>query len=258
VKGAFTGALRDRAGRFLAADGGTLFLDEVGEIPLDLQGKLLRVLQEGQFERVGDESTRKVDVRIVAATNRDLRQEVAAGRFRGDLFYRLSVFPIVLPPLRERTGDILPLASHFVEQAARRHGRPSPRLTAAAVTTLEGYRWPGNIRELQHVIERAVLLSSGGTLRLEGILAEPRPGEAEPPVTPATQAAAVDRVIPDIEWRKRERDNIQAALQQGDGRIYGPGGAAELLGVRPTTLASRLKTLGLRPAKAGGRRTPGT
>jgi len=256
VKGAFTGALRDRAGRFLAADGGTLFLDEVGEIPLDLQGKLLRVLQEGEFERVGDETTRKVDVRIVVATNRDLREEAAAGRFRSDLFYRLSVFPIVLPPLRERTGDILPLASHFVEQAARRHGRPAPRLTAAAMRTLEGYRWPGNIRELQHVIERAVLLSSGGTLRLEGILAEHR--DAERPLTPAAQEPVIDGVIPDIEWRKRERANLQAALQRADGRVYGPGGAAELLGVRPTTLASRLKTLGLQPAKAAGRRAPHT
>ena len=256
VKGAFTGALRDRAGRFLAADGGTLFLDEVSEIPLDLQGKLLRVLQEGQFERVGDEATRKVDVRIVAATNRNLREEAAAGRFRSDLFYRLSVFPIVLPALRERAGDILPLATHFVEQAARRHGRPAPRLTAAAVRTLDAYRWPGNIRELQHVIERAVLLSSGGTLRLEGILAEPR--DAERLLTPPAQEPVIDGVIPDIEWRKRERENLQAALRQADGRVYGTGGAAELLGVRPTTLASRLKTLGLKPAKAGGWRTPRT
>jgi transcriptional regulator with GAF, ATPase, and Fis domain len=177
------------------------------------------VLQEGQFERVGDEATRKVDVRIVAATNRNLREEAAAGRFRSDLFYRLSVFPIVLPALRERAGDILPLATHFVEQAARRHGRPAPRLTAAAVRTLDAYRWPGNIRELQHVIERAVLLSSGGTLRLEGILAEPR--DAERLLTPPAQEPVIDGVIPDIEWRKRERENLQAALRQADGRVYG-------------------------------------
>src|SRR5262245_52429727 len=142
VKGAFTGAVRDRAGRFQAADGGTLFLDEIGEIPMELQGKLLRVLQEGQFERVGDDVPRKVDVRVIAATNRSLESEVEAGRFRRDLFYRLSVFPIALPPLRERTDDIADLATHFVQLAARRHGKPAPRVSAAAGRQLEQYRWP--------------------------------------------------------------------------------------------------------------------
>jgi transcriptional regulator with GAF, ATPase, and Fis domain len=244
VKGAFTGALRDRAGRFQAAHGGTLFLDEVGEIPLELQSKLLRVLQEGQFERLGEDVTRSVDVRVIAATNRDLQQEVAAGRFRRDLFYRLSVFPITLPPLKERLEDLPALTAHFVEQAARRFGRPAPRLTARAIRTLESYTWPGNVRELQHVIERAVLLSPGGVIRLDGVLTESdKPTRAESELAPRDAAQAV---IPEREWRRRERQNLNAALQLAKGRIYGPGGAAELLGVRPTTLMSRLKALKLR------------
>jgi transcriptional regulator with GAF, ATPase, and Fis domain len=242
VKGAFTGALRDRAGRFQTAHGGTLFLDEVGEIPLESQGKLLRVLQEGQFERVGEDVTRRVDVRVLAATNRDLGLEVAAGRFRRDLFYRLSVFPIQLPPLRERPDDIRTLALHFLEHTARRYGRRVLHLTASDCRVLETYRWPGNIRELQHVIERAVLLSRGETLRLDGIVAEPD--------THASAAAAEPepslRVIPEIEWRRRERDNIRTAIQLAGGRVDGPGGAAAILGVKPTTLLSRVRALGLR------------
>ena len=252
VKGAFTGALRDRAGRFQAADGGTLFLDEVGEIPLDLQGKLLRVLQEGRFERVGDETTRSVDVRVIAATNRDLQQEVASGRFRRDLFYRLSVFPIGLPPLRERADDLPRLATHFLEQAAQRYGRRGLRLSARAIKTLEAYAWPGNVRELQHVIERAVLLSRGGVLRLDGALAEPeeptRAKSNEP--TPV----AVQAVIPEREWRRRERENVRTALQLAKGRIYGPDGAADILGVKPTTLISRLNALDLREPPTRSRR----
>jgi transcriptional regulator with GAF, ATPase, and Fis domain len=245
VKGAFTGALRDRAGRFQAADGGTLFLDEVGEIPLDLQAKLLRVLQQGQFERVGEETTRTVDVRVVAATNRDLEEEVAAGRFRRDLFYRLSVFPLTLPPLRDRPEDLPPLAAHFLEHAARRFGRPVPRLTMPVVQTLQTYKWPGNVRELQHVIERAVLLSPGGVLRLDGVLlaADVKLGSA---VAPPPDAAPV--VISEIEWQRRERQNVRAAVEAAGGRIYGRAGAAELLGIKPTTLISRLRALGLRDA----------
>jgi transcriptional regulator with GAF, ATPase, and Fis domain len=252
VKGAFTGALRDRAGRFQAATGGTLFLDEVGEIPLELQAKLLRVLQEGQFERVGEEVTRTVDVRVLAATNRDLQQEVAAGRFRPDLFYRLSVFPIVLPPLRDRPEDIPQLAAHFVEQAARRYGRPAPRLTVRAIKTLETYRWPGNIRELQHVIERAVLLSAGNVLRLDGVLT----GSNAPLASDSRSAGreVTHAVIPEVEWRRRERQNLRTALELASGRIYGPDGAAELLGVKPTTLISRLKALGLRDIEKRSRR----
>ena len=167
ARGAFTGALRDRAGRFELADGGTLFLDEVGEIPLELQAKLLRVLQEGELERVGEERTRKVDVRLIAATNRDLRAEAEAGRFRQDLYYRLSVFPIELPPLRKRAEDIPLLAEHFLALAARKLGRPKPRLTLANVQQLQRYHWPGNVRELQHVIERAVITADGARLAIE-------------------------------------------------------------------------------------------
>jgi transcriptional regulator with GAF, ATPase, and Fis domain len=244
VKGAFTGALRDRAGRFQAAHGGTLFLDEVGEIPLELQAKLLRALQEGQFERVGEEVTRSVDVRVIAATNRDLQQDVVAGRFRRDLFYRLSVFPIMLPPLRERLEDLPALAAYFIEQAARRFGRSAPRLTARAIKTLEAYGWPGNVRELHHVIERAVLLSASDVLRFDAVLSE----SDNPTRVDSGLAAreAAQAVIPESEWRRRERQNLTAALQLAKGRIYGPGGAAELLGVRPTTLISRLKALKLR------------
>src|SRR5213596_1076041 len=166
VRGAFTGAIKDRVGRFELADNGTLFLDEIGEIPLDLQSKLLRVLQEGQFERVGEDRTRTVDVRIIAATNRDLEAEVKAGRFRQDLYYRLSVFPIELPPLRERVEDILVLAQHFVAQSARKLGATVPRLTHANVKELQSYDWPGNVRELQNVIERAVIRSRNGRLDL--------------------------------------------------------------------------------------------
>ena len=167
AKGSFTGALRDRTGRFELADGGTLFLDEVGEIPLELQAKLLRVIQEGELERVGEERTRKVNVRLVAATNRDLRVEAEAGRFRQDLYYRLSVFPIELPPLRKRVEDIPLLAEHFLTLIARKLGRPKPRLTLANVQQLQRYHWPGNVRELQHVIERAVITADGGRLAIE-------------------------------------------------------------------------------------------
>jgi transcriptional regulator with GAF, ATPase, and Fis domain len=244
VKGAFTGAVRDRAGRFQAADGGTLFLDEIGEIPSELQGKLLRILQDGTFERVGDDATRKVDVRIVAATNRDLHDDVSSGRFRRDLFYRLSVFPITLPPLRDRPADIRPLVSHFLEQSARRYGRRTPRLTAAACRSLETYPWPGNVRELQHVIERAVLLSRGDTLRVDTVLGDGIQ-QMRPASTPTVQDVT-PAVIPELEWRRRERENVRAALTQASGRVYGPDGAAELLGVKPTTLMSRIKALGLR------------
>ncbi|MBZ4420591.1 sigma 54-interacting transcriptional regulator [Myxococcus sp. RHSTA-1-4] len=246
VKGAFTGALRDRAGRFQAADGGTLFLDEVGEIPLELQGKLLRVLQEGTFERVGEDVTRKVDVRIVAATNRDLKAEVAAGRFREDLYYRLSVFPIEVPPLRQRRDDIPLLAEHFLRRVSSRLKLPPPRLTQAHVQALQRYDWPGNVRELENVLERAVILSRGGRLRLEGALPEAvgATRERKEP-TPTPEAA----FLTEKEWRQRERENLRAALAAAGGKVYGPGGAAELLGLAPTTLASRLKALGIPPGK---------
>jgi transcriptional regulator with GAF, ATPase, and Fis domain len=244
VKGAFTGALRDRAGRFQAADGGTLFLDEVGEIPMELQGKLLRVLQDGRFERVGDDMTRKVDVRLIAATNRTLESDVEAGRFRRDLFYRLSVFPIALPPLRERPEDIADLTTHFVRLAAQRHGKHAPRVSAAVGRQLEQYAWPGNVRELQNVIERAVLLSRGDALGLDGILT-PAAQTSANPSKDAGREQPLD-VIPEVEWRRREQANLRTALKLARGRIYGPDGAAEILGVKPTTLISRLKAVGLR------------
>jgi transcriptional regulator with GAF, ATPase, and Fis domain len=237
VKGAFTGALRDRVGRFELADGGTLFLDEVGEIPLDLQSKLLRVLQEGELERVGEERTRKVNVRLIAATNRPLRAEVDAGRFRADLYYRLSVFPIGIAPLRNRVEDIPLLAEHFLDQIARRVGRPRPRLTLADVQRLQQHSWPGNVRELQHVLERAVLTGTNGRLRID------LPAAVEAPLVEAEPAP--ERVLSDAEVRRIEADNIRAALRAASGKVYGAGGAAELLGLKPTTLASRMKALGI-------------
>ena len=177
---------------------------------------------------------------------------MAAGRFRPDLFYRLSVFPVVLPPLRERPEDIAQLAAHFVEQAARRYGRPAPRLTVRAIKMLERYRWPGNVLGLQHVIERAVLLSAGNVLRLDGVLTEsntPMGSDSKSSSREVTHA-----VIPEVEWRRRERQNIRTALELENGRIFGPDGAAALLGVKPTTLISRLKALGLRNAEKGSRR----
>jgi transcriptional regulator with GAF, ATPase, and Fis domain len=245
AKGAFTGALRDRAGRFELADGGTLFLDEVGEIPLELQAKLLRVLQEGELERVGEERTRKVDVRVIAATNRDLRAEAEAGRFRQDLYYRLSVFPVELPPLRKRVEDVPLLAEHFLALAARKLGRAKPRLTLANVQHLQRYHWPGNVRELQHVIERAVITADGPRLRIE--LPSGEPGKPTPVPT------AADRVLTDAEVRRLEADNIRAALRLARGKVSGAGGAAELLGVKPTTLASRIKALGLSRRPGGAR-----
>ena len=247
ARGAFTGALRDRAGRFELADGGTLFLDEVGEIPLELQAKLLRVLQEGELERVGEERTRRVDVRVIAATNRDLRAEAGAGRFRQDLYYRLSVFPVELPPLRDRPEDIPLLAEHFLALSARKLGRPVPRLTLAAVRQLQAYPWPGNVRELQHVIERAVITAEGGRLTVD---LPAGPASARAPEPPADAG----RVRTDAEMRQLEADNIRAALQAAAGKVSGPGGAAELLGIKPTTLASRMKALGLdrRPGRLPG------
>ncbi|WP_146565554.1 sigma-54-dependent Fis family transcriptional regulator [Posidoniimonas corsicana] len=242
AKGAFTGALRDRVGRFELADGGTLFLDEVGEVPIDLQSKLLRVLQEGEIERVGEEQTRRVDVRVIAATNRDLRDESRRGRFREDLFYRLSVFPIELPPLRDRREDIPLLAEHFLAASARRIGVAAPRLTKALARQLAQYDWPGNIRELQHVIERAVILCQGGPLRVS--LGEPSGANASPPV------AAAPEVLTDQQFREMEKQNLQRALAATRGKVYGPGGAAELLGVRPTTLNSRLAAMGVKKPPA--------
>lgn len=242
AKGAFTGAIRDRAGRFEAADGGSLFLDEVGEIPLDLQGKLLRVLQEGTYERVGEEKTRHTNVRIIAATNRDLKKEIAAKRFREDLYYRLNVFPISVAPLRERKSDIPALAQHFVNHAARRLHCPNARLTRQATDQLLRYDWPGNIRELQNVVERAVITASGGDLQFDAHLdpgSSPAIQEHSNPTSPSGNILTID------ELHHMSIDNMRAALDQTKGKIYGPNGAAALLQIKPTTLISRMKKAGL-------------
>jgi PAS domain S-box-containing protein len=238
VRGAFTGALKDRPGRFELADHGTLFLDEIGELPLATQAKLLRVLQEHEVERVGDTRTRKIDVRIVAATNRDLKSEVDAGLFRQDLFYRLTVFPIELPPLRDRPEDIEPLVLHFVKQTARRLKRPLPRITKAAISQLAGHDWPGNVRELQNAVERAFILAQGGPLHFAFTEGKPQDIPVALPQAPAKPAVLTREAL-----KRRERDNIASALAQTGGKIFGPNGAAALLGMKPTTLASRIAAL---------------
>lgn len=246
VRGAFTGAVRDRIGRFELAHGGTLFLDEIGEVPLELQSKLLRALQEGQFEKIGEERTRTVDVRIIAATNRDLEEELKAGRFRQDLYYRLSVFPIELPPLRSRGADVTLLARRFLEQAARKLGRPVPRLAPAQVDELQAYDWPGNVRELQNVMERAVIRSRDGRLELglagpgrsRGSVARP-PLAADPGPGPVVPAAWHD-------LKNQEKAIILDALARSRGKIYGADGAAAMLGLKPTTLSSKVHRLGLK------------
>ncbi|NIL93854.1 MAG: AAA family ATPase [Woeseiaceae bacterium] len=247
VKGAFTGAHRDRVGRFQLADGGTIFLDEIGEIPLELQGKLLRVLQESEFERVGDDVTRTVDVRVIAATNRNLEQLIVGGEFREDLFYRLSVFPVEVPPLRERGEDVVQLAQHFLERACQDFGRPILTLTRTQADKLRDYDWPGNIRELKNVIERAVILSSGNVLRLD--LSMPNIASAE-----VRDAQAVSSrpggILTEKEMRDFQKKNTVMALEESQWRVSGPNGAAELLGVKPTTLADRIRAFGIRkPAK---------
>src|SRR5438445_3379532 len=233
ARGAFTGALRGRSGRFELADQGTLFLDEIGEIPLELQAKLLRILQEGELERVGEERTRRVNVRLVTATNRDLRAEAEAGRFRQDLFYRLSVFPVELPPLRKRKEDIPLPTEHFLQRSARKLGRAVPRLTLAAVQRLQQYDWPGNVRELQHVLERAVITSTGGRINVE-LPSSPKATRVAEPVAPEA-----DRVRTEAEFRQLEAGNIRAALRAASGKVSGPGGAAEVLGMRGTRRESR-------------------
>ena len=239
TKGAFTGAIRDRIGRFELADGATLFLDEVGEIPLELQGKLLRVLQEKQFERVGEERTRTVDVRIVAATNRSLKADVQAGRFREDLYYRLDVFPIQSVALRERPDDIPLLAQHALDGVVAKLNRPKIRLTASDIERLQLYDWPGNVRELENVIERAAILASNGRLRINLPASDGKPRSAKFRPDPADAPA----IMNETERRRRDRENIETALKMAGGRIFGADGAAALLGIPPTTLVSRMKSL---------------
>ena len=242
ARGAFTGAIKDRIGRFELAHGGTIFLDEVGEIPLELQSKLLRVLQENEFERVGEERTRNVDVRVIAATNRDLRKEVEQGQFRADLYYRLSVFPIETVPLRSRKEDIPSLAAHFLKALAPKIGKQPPRLTLANVQRLQRHPWHGNVRELQHVLEHALIVSEGGKLKLEHM-----PPKNEERSSGETVAALdEDRFLTESEMRALEKSNLERVLAQTGGKVHGAGGAAELLGIKATTLASRIKTLGIK------------
>jgi PAS domain S-box-containing protein len=248
VKGAFTGAHRDRVGRFQLADNGTIFLDEVGEIPFELQGKLLRVLQESEFERVGDDVTRSVNVRVIAATNRNLEELVESGDFREDLFYRLSVFPIDVPPLRRRKEDVVHLAQHFLEHTCQDFGREPMKLTRHQVDVIRAYSWPGNVRELKNVIERAVILSQGNVLRLDLSLPEASPAAAAEPL--AAQPVEPDTVLTEKEIREFQKNNIIKALRQADWRVSGRDGAAELLGIRPTTLADRIKSMGIRKPNA--------
>jgi transcriptional regulator with GAF, ATPase, and Fis domain len=238
VRGAFTGAMRDRPGRFQIAHGGTIFLDEIGDLPIELQPKLLRVLQEGEFERVGEDVTRKVDVRVIAATNQNLAEQVRARQFREDLFYRLNVLPLTLPPLRARPDDIPLLAAHAIEDVSKRLRIQAPSLTQADVARLRQYDWPGNVRELENVLQRAVILSKGVRLRLDIALADL---PASSVVTSASDTP--DEILTDRECRERERVNLMKALKRAEGRIYGQGGAAALLGLNPTTLASRLRAL---------------
>jgi transcriptional regulator with GAF, ATPase, and Fis domain len=245
VKGAFTGAVSDRMGRFEAADGGTLFLDEVGEIPPSLQGKLLRVLQEGEFERVGEGRTRKVDVRIIAATNKNLLEEIKNGRFREDLYYRLNVFPIEITPLRDRKEDIPLLATRFIEVFSRRLNRPAPRMTEANLMDLKGHDWPGNVRELQNIIERALILSPHGRLHFDLPRANGEAPLREQGIPEAANSSAAP-ILTEAEITALQKQNMLAALIRSDWKIYGKNGAAQLLRIKPTTLIERMRRMDIR------------
>lgn len=243
VRGAFTGAVHDRIGRFEAADGATLFLDEVGEIPVGLQSKMLRVLQEGEFERVGEGVTRKATVRIISATNKNLKEEVDAKRFRDDFFYRLNVFPIQIAPLRERKGDIILLAARLVEKLSKKLNLPQPRLNAANIQDLKGYDWPGNVRELENAIERAIILSRSG--RMHFILTpENDPAEGiEAPEIPPRSPDVGGAILTMDDLKALERQNTLNALMRCRWKIYGDDGASRLLGLKPTTLIERMKRM---------------
>jgi PAS domain S-box-containing protein len=239
VKGAFSGAISDRLGRFELADGATIFLDEVGEIPLQLQGKLLRVLQEQQFERVGESATRDVNVRVIAATNKDLKKLVEQNKFREDLYFRLNVFPLYSPPLRERIDDLPLLVKHFVHKICLRLNQPHHKISLAQMQHLENYAWPGNIRELENIIERQVILAKKDKLNFEFLGKEINMDKfsTNQPIKPDLMSA--------IQHKKLEKINLENALKHCKGKIYGDGGAAEMLGLKPTTFASKLKKYGI-------------
>ena len=250
VKGAFTGATDKRMGRFELADGGTLFLDEVSELPLETQAKLLRVLQEQEFEPVGSCKTAKVDVRVIAATNRDLLADVRSGRFRSDLFYRLNVFPLRLPALRERAEDISVLANHFMQRMARKLGKPIEHIAPATLAQLNRYSWPGNIRDLQNTIERAAVLATGSELVVDWDLGPPAVGAnadaGSETSTPAAQPPSSRSA--DVEARSLEaleREHIIAMLRKTRGVVGGPRGAAQLLDMNPSTVRFRMKKLSI-------------
>jgi len=234
-RGSFTGATEQRLGKFELANNSTLFLDEIGEMPLDLQVKLLRVLQEKEIERVGGRKTIKVDVRIVAATNRDLEMEVAEGRFRSDLYYRLNIFPISLPPLRDRREDIPLLAAYFIRRFAKKAARQITTFSNRALQDMIQYSWPGNIRELEHLIERSVLLSSGDTIKHIYL----------PSSKPVAQTTGSEELLLKT-IDENERDHILKILKFCGGKMAGDGGAAQILGVPPGTLYSKLKRLGIK------------
>ena len=245
VKGAFTGAVDKRPGRFEIADGGTLFLDEVSELPLETQAKLLRVLQEQEFEPVGSSKTRKVDVRIIAATNRDLSFEMENGRFRSDLYFRLNVFPIEAPPLRQRNGDIVELAEHFLKQYARKHQKSISKISTACMARLRSYDWPGNVRDLQNVIERAVVLCDRDELDVPWRFDATKIDETEPQLQTAQESAAPSSVNQSLALHEIERQHIITILKQTNGVISGPKGAAALLELKPGTTRFRIKKLGI-------------
>ena len=243
-KGAFTGALSKRAGRFALADGGTIFLDEIGDLPMDVQAKLLRVLQEGEFEPVGGEKTMKVDIRVIAATNRDLEHATRVGDFRTDLYYRLAVFPISVPPLRERKEDIPELVKLFVRRFGKSIGKEVTAIPNDVMVELQDHSWPGNIRELQNVVERLVILTPDGTLRLDDTLEGARPG-------PIDDGFPASEALEDV-----EREHILGVLAKVDWRVAGDDGAARRLKMNPSTLRSRMAKLGIeRPGLAGRERT---
>jgi formate hydrogenlyase transcriptional activator len=239
-KGSFTGAIERRIGKWELADQGTLFLDEIGEMPLDLQVKILRALQEKEIERVGGKTPVKTDVRVIAATNRNLQKDVKHGSFRSDLFFRLNVFPILLPPLRERKQDIAALASHFLAKYAEKSGRKIVQISSNVLKQLGAYHWPGNIRELEHLIERSVLLTTGPVIRQ---LHLPETVEQE---SNSIWAAAKIKTIAQV-----EKEYIMLVLKSCNGKIAGPGGAAAALGIPPTTLNSKIKKLGITKEYAG-------
>jgi len=241
-RGAFTGAIGKREGRFVLADRGTLFLDEIGELPMELQPKLLRVLQEGEFEPVGSAVSRKVDVRVIAATNRDLLKQMAEGKFRQDLYFRLNVFPIRIPPLRERLEDISMLVFNFARKFAQKIGRPPVQIPEACIRRLQSYDWPGNVRELENVMERAVILSATGTLNLDRAFPEAnlvQSGTASNPQEPFGSILTAEEV------NEIERANIIRALNSSGWKVSGRNGAAEILGMNPSTLSSRIKALSI-------------